>query len=653
MLRASGIILLVFFCYLRGVSQGLETNTDVQLTDSGSIRTYNSLSRQFLGQEPEKALDFSNKALEAARRLNFKPGIAESMANLGQFYLDQGNTGIALEYFKSYEQIAAEMEDSLLLADAYIRLGALHREQRRLDQALTYYKDAIQIAEDLGDFEQMGKCFNHIGGVYYYQKEYTLANRYFFRSLQYLQQTEDAEYAAVLNNVGVVFKAEKKYREALVYFKQALEIVQTLHNIRDASVVMMHIGEIYQLYNDYDLAEIYYLQALEAAEQVNAMDRKAETHQNLARLYEEKEDYKRAYQSQSLVTAYKDTLARLEQHTSLEEANKKLETERSEKLFSQFLKDKELELLNEEYKVSRLKISQKNSLILLIGSISLLVSMLAVVFYQRNQLKNRQNQQLEDQNQHTYSHNQQLQVINEKLRKSELELKALNETKDKFFSIISHDLRSPLYTLAGFIQIMKKDMNSFSAEEISRFSIQMERSLQGVTSLLDNLFQWAAQQSGLIEFAPVEFKLNRIVEESIQLMQATANLKNISLQQEVGDIKLQADVQMIRLILRNLLANAIKFTGKEGKVWVSATAAEGEVIITVADNGIGIAEKDQQKLFGKKCIYTQRGTENEKGSGLGLLLCKEFIEMHQGRIEVKSGPAKGTSFIIHLPQHSA
>lgn len=651
MLRASGIILLVFFCYLSGVSQGLETNTDVQLTDSGSIRTYNSLSRQFLAREPEKALDFSTKALEAARRLDFKPGIAESMANLGQFYLDQGNTGIALEYFNSYQQIAAEMQDSLLLADAYTRLGTLHRQQRRLDQALAYYKDAIQIAEERRDYELMGKCYKHIGGVYYYQKEYTLANRYFFRSIQYLPQTDNAEYAAVLNNIGVVFKAEKKYREALVYFKQVLEIVQTLHNIRDASVVMMHIGEIYQLYNDYDLAEMYYLQALEAARQVHAMERIAETHQNLARLYEDKEDYKRAYQSQSLVTAYKDTLARLEQHISLEEANKKLETERSEKLFSQFLKDKELELLNEEYKVSRLKISQKNSLILLIGAVSLLVSMLAVVFYQRNQLKKRQNQQLEDENQHTYSHNQQLQIMNEKLRKSELELKCLNETKDKFFSIISHDLRSPLYTLAGFIQIMKKDIGSFSAEEISRFSIQMERSLQGVTSLLDNLFQWATQQSGLIQFAPAEFKLNKIVDESIQLLQATANLKKISLQQEVGDIKLKADVQMIRLILRNLLANAIKFTGKEGKVWVSATAAEGEVVIIVADNGIGISEKDQKKLFGKKSIYTQRGTENEKGSGLGLLLCKEFIELHQGRIEVKSSPGKGTSFIIYLPQH--
>lgn len=234
MLRASGIILLVFLCYLTGVSQGLKTNTDVQLIDSGSIRTYNSLSGQFLDREPAKALDFSNKALEAARRLNFKPGIAESMANLGQFYLDPGNNLIALEYFNSYQQIAAEMEDSLLLADAYVRLGALHRNQRELKEAVVYYKDAIQIAEERKDFKMMGKCYNHMGSVYYYQQDFALANRYFFRSLQYLPQIENAEYAAVLNNIGVVFKVDKKYRESLTYLKQALEIIRKLENLRDA-----------------------------------------------------------------------------------------------------------------------------------------------------------------------------------------------------------------------------------------------------------------------------------------------------------------------------------------------------------------------------------------------------------------------------------
>lgn len=647
MLQASGTFFLVFFCCLSARTQGFESNTNIVLSDS--VQVYNNLSKQYLEQEPEKALNFSKKALEAARRLNFKPGIADAMANLGQFYLDQGNARLAFENLESYQQICEEMQDSLRLADAYFHLGTWCRQQHKMQEALQYYQSTVALAERQENWGLVRKCFNHIGGVYYYNKEFAEANRFFFRSLEHLSSSDNPEYAAILNNIGVVYKADKKFRKSLSYFKQSLEILQTLQKVRDMSVVMMNIGEIYQLYNDYDLAEKHYHLALEAARQANSMKHIAESYEYLTKLHAEKENFRKAYQYQSLFTSYKDTLARMEKHKSVEEINNALEAERDEKLFSQFFKDKELELLSQEYKTSKLQLNQKNSLIYMIASLSLILSMIALVFYQRDQLKKRQNEQLEADNQHNFRHNQQLQEMNEKLKSSEQELKSLNDTKDKFFSIISHDLRSPLYTLAGFIQVMKNDIHSFSADELNRFTGKMERSLQGVTALLDNLFCWATQQNGLIEFAPVEFQLQKIVEESIELLQATADLKNIELSHQVGDFRMEADIQMIRLILRNLLANAIKFTGSGGEVVIKGFALPDEVQIVVQDNGIGISEENQQKLFGTKGILTQRGTANEKGSGLGLLLCKEFTEMHKGRISVESVPGKGTKFNIYLP----
>lgn len=652
MIRASGITILVFFCCVWGFSQDAANGSAGQDSDSGRIKKYNQLSRELLVRQPARALDYSNKALEAAKRLNYKPGMAEAMANLGQFYLDKGEIASALEYFTSYQKVSAELKDSARLADAYCLIGKVHRQQQSYTTALRFYQDALEIALKHNYTSLIGKCYNQIGGLYYFKKEYKRANEVLFQSLSYNSvEKNKAEYAAVINNIGVVYKADKEYRKALQYLKEALLLIEELNNVRDRSVVMMNMGEIYQVYNDYDLAERYYGKALEAALQVHAVRRIVESYQYMAGLQAEKGDFRKAYKYKTLYAAYKDTLAINEQKDRLQEISRKLEIERQEKDFNQLIKDKEIELLHKEYKISQLEILRKNNQIYLSGLISVLLALLLMVFYKGNSLKKKQNVQLEEQHKRTYTHNRQLREMNDKLKFSEQKLKNLNETKDKFFSIISHDLRGPLYTLAGFIQIMRKDVSAFSADELNRFSLQMERALQGVTALLDNLFQWAATQTGLIEFAPAEMKLRKLVEENMLLLQPTADLKEIGLQNQVPDeMKVVADLQMMRLVLRNLMANAIKFTGKGGWIKVSARLSDQQVCICVRDNGIGIPEKDLQKLFQPKTRYTQRGTENEKGSGLGLLLCKEFVELHKGSIEVSSNIGEGTSFTICLPR---
>lgn len=651
MIKASGIIILVFFFCIWGFSQETAAGSARQALGSDSIQEYNQLSRELLSREPAKALYYSNKALEAAKKLNYKPGMAEAMANLGRFYFDKGEVTSALEYFTTYQKVSAELRDSARLADAYCLIGKVHRQQQLYNTALGFYQDALEIARKHNYTSILGQCYNQIGGLYYFKKQYKLAIEFFFQSLPYSSMKENkAEYAAVINNIGVVYKADKEYRKALTHLKEALVLMEELKNVRDLSVVMMNIGEVYQVYNDYDLAEMYYGKALEASLKVHAVGRIVESYAYLAGLQAEKKNFQKAYEYKTLYAAYKDTLAINEQKDRLQEIRKELEVERQEKAFNQLIKDKEIELLNKENKISQLEILRKNNLIYLSGIISILLALLVLVFYKANSLKKKQNEQLEEQHERTYIHNFQLQGMNDKLKYSEQELKNLNETKDKFFSIISHDLRGPLYTLAGFIQIMRKDVSVFSADELNRFSLQMERALQGVTALLDNLFQWAAAQTGLIEFAPTEIKLREVVEENALLLQPTADLKGIDLQNEVAaTMKVEADLQMMRLVLRNLMANAIKFTEKGGWIKVSARLVGQEVYICVQDNGIGILKEDQQKLFQHKARYTQRGTENEKGSGLGLLLCKEFVELHKGTIEVSSKQGKGTSFTIRLP----
>ena len=650
MLRASGILLLVFFCCIKGFSQNLLTLPTKTKADSSGIQPVRKLNKSEKGSEPDEVLVSGQKALLAAQEVDFKPGIAEALANLGQFYLEQGDSENALKYFRSYRHLCEEMQDSTLLIDSYSLLGKLYRRQQFPALAEERFRHALEIAHLINNKALLSKCYTQLGGLYYSEKNYALAETYLFKGLRYISTEDKVQYAVALNNIGMVYKGRKDYRKSLDYLKKALSILQDHPNVRDLSSIMMNIGEIYQVFNDYELAETYFTKALAAAQQSKAVERMVESYQNLASLYAEKEQYQLAYKYQSLYTAYKDTLTLLDHRANQAEVNKKMELERRERVMNQLIKEKEFELLNREYKISKLEISRKNQVIYIIGSLSLLLSMLAFILYQRNVLKRRKNQQLVLQNRHTAAHNKELQKLNSRLQQSEQQLKELIDTKDKFFSIISHDLRGPLQTLSGFILIMKRDIGLFTQEELGRFSLRMERSLQGVAALLDNLFQWASTQTGLIEFSPTEFKFLKLVKENVFLLHDTAELKEIRLKYDIApDLSIHADIQMMRLLLRNLISNAIKFTPKGGEVMVTAYHEKAWTVIQVKDNGIGMTEEERLKLLNEKIGYTRRGTENEKGSGLGLLLCKEFVEMHKGRIEVCSAPGEGTTFTIYLP----
>lgn len=651
MKRRSGIILLVFFCCICGAFQYLYPDPG---KDSGSKENFKSLAGS---SQPEKhgkgeeAVLPENEVPEAAGTLDFRPGMAESLVKMGRYHLSGGDSENALKYFRYYQTICEEMQDSVLLADAYSHLGSLYSAQNFNSMAEDKFKEALQIALLLDSDALKGKCYNQLGGFYYSQKRFSLAENYLLKSLSFFSsETDKVSYAASLHNLGMVMKARKNYRKSLEYLKEALAILQDHRNLRDLCSILQNIGEIYQIHNDYGLAEEYYLQALETARKAGAIERITESCRLLATLFAEKEQYKPAYAYQSLFSAYNDTLVLRNNSASKEETDKKIELERRERVMNQLIKEKELELLNREYKISRLELSRKNVLFYIAGSISLVLSLLVIIFYQRFQTKKRKSEQLELQYIHTIRYNHELQELNEKLQESEKQFKELNDTKDKFFSIISHDLRGPLNTLSGFIQIMKNGTILFSQDDMNLFSLRMERSLQGVTYLLDNLFQWASAQTGLIEFSPGNIRLEKLLKETFFLLQDTAGLKEITLEYSTDPgLLVYADIQMMRLLLRNMVSNAIKFTAKGGSVKVSAQEEGSWTVIKISDTGIGINAEERQKLLRDKNIHTRRGTDNEKGSGLGLILCKEFTEMHRGRIEVESAPGKGTTFSVYLP----
>jgi PAS domain S-box-containing protein len=243
------------------------------------------------------------------------------------------------------------------------------------------------------------------------------------------------------------------------------------------------------------------------------------------------------------------------------------------------------------------------------------------------------------------------EAINTRLKKSEDELKNINASKDKFFSIIAHDLRSPFTSLLSFSEFLIEDIDDLQKEEIKLFAEKINESSKNVFSLLENLLQWSRIQTGKIPYEPITFNMINLVNRAVKLLKDNASHKNICLKNNVNNNSLVfADEDMIFSVVQNLLSNAIKFTSKDGSIEFNSTVKPKEVEISITDTGVGIKETDLQKLFRIDTHHTTYGTSDEKGSGLGLLLCKEMIERNRGKIWVISKVGKGTTFTFSLPK---
>ena len=241
-------------------------------------------------------------------------------------------------------------------------------------------------------------------------------------------------------------------------------------------------------------------------------------------------------------------------------------------------------------------------------------------------------------------------IIEETAKKFNEELKSLNASKDKFFSIIAHDLKSPLSGLLGFTEILVDEFDELKTEEVKEFIGHSHQAATNLNALLENLLEWSRIQTGNFPIEPLKVNVESIFDEMISLFDQLARNKQIRLEKKVdADLYVRSDKNMFKTIMRNLVSNGIKFTKENGSVCLTANANHNSVIISVSDTGIGLSQENINKLFRIDLNYTTLGTNKERGTGLGLILCKELVEKNGGKIWAESEFEKGTKFIISLP----
>jgi len=236
------------------------------------------------------------------------------------------------------------------------------------------------------------------------------------------------------------------------------------------------------------------------------------------------------------------------------------------------------------------------------------------------------------------------------LQQNEARLRELNATKDKFFSIIAHDLKNPFNSIMGFCDLLIEKIDDQDYKGIEEFAEIIQKSSHHAMNLLMNLLEWSRSQTGSMDFSPKRIDIVELIYEVSDLLNYSALKKSINISKELPqNATVLADKAMISTILRNLISNAIKFTNQGGKIIISAEQKQDELLVTINDNGVGIKKADFEKLFRIDESYSTKGTQNEQGTGIGLILCKEFISKHNGKIWIESELGKGSTFYFTIP----
>lgn len=241
----------------------------------------------------------------------------------------------------------------------------------------------------------------------------------------------------------------------------------------------------------------------------------------------------------------------------------------------------------------------------------------------------------------------------ERIKESQQQLQELNITKDKLLSIIAHDLKNPIHNVLSLADMIIQQFDELKKSDLMELVSMINQSTKNAYNLLENLLEWSRSQSGRIKFEPEKIEISSFVNKVFSLLDENARQKNITLSFETFDVEeIEADLNMLRTILRNLLSNAIKFTNQGGKIKLSVLHDDKNTIFQVNDTGIGMSQFELSKLFRNDVHHSTNGTANEKGTGLGLLICKEFVDRHGGKIFAESEKGKGSSFRFTIPKQN-
>lgn len=599
-----------------------------QVADTTRVDVLFLLSMKYQHFKPDSAMFFARQALKEAKTIEYVKGQGDALISIGRLKRDKGDYSQALEDIFQSLKIYKSIADSIQIGNALNDISIVYAYSEDYDKSLVYFEQALDIFQKTGNEKGVSQALNNIGLIYLDKNDLEKAEEYMLRSLAIKEKRNDLQdISRGYANLGSIMEQSGRKKKALNYYKKANDLFLQTNSKTGLASNYIAIARLELDEGNLAQANSYALDALATAEEIDSKPFIEEASGLLVDIAEINEDYKTAFKYLKVNSSVRDSLFNENNSRHLEELKAKFNEEENLR---------EIALLKKDQEIQRANIRQKDILAYsLIAVIFLFLVILGLVYmaYRANRKKK-----------------EILAFKNDKIRTQKEDLIRLNQDKDQLFSIISHDIKSPLNSLRGFSHLLIHHIDKISQDEIREMGSQINQSLENLNELLDNLLAWSTRQSGQAKLNIAEIEINELIQKNIDLYNLTASFKQIRLvNNSEKHVVALADYNSVHTILRNLISNSLKFSYPNSEIVITAKKHQDYVSVTVKDDGVGMSEKVISKLFDLSRQKSQKGTSNEKGSGFGLVLCQQLVHENGGTITVKSEVRMGSEFTFTLP----
>lgn len=560
------------------------------------------------------------------------------LSGMGSIKMNLGDFDSSIYYYYKAEKLFKKEKNYLRLSMLYNSLGIVYKNINKYKLSLHFYKKGIQAIDSSSYKSILQSILANIAELYFDQELYDSAYIYYMRTLESIDSTNNPlSYYFQINNIGNYFLETGKYKKAISYYEKVHHSKYFNINKKLKTAVVINIGNAYYNLGKLDSAYILTNLGLKYAKEYHLLEFEKNGYNILTSIDTLKNNWKRAYHHHLKYQAIEDSLINKKTLFTIDSLHSAMELDKH------IVQNK---LLKRENEANKKEVSiQRIGLLLLVLTLLFITIILAVV--KRNKEKvTKLYIDLAEKN----------KIISEQnaiLKQTNKELEHLNQMKTKFFSIVSHDLKSPFNSIIGFLEILNSQYEDISIREEEKQKIirLLLNASEVAYNLLQNLLNWSLVQQGKIIVKKQPVKILPVIDNSINLHHLSSKQKNITIETDIEpNLLLNTDKQLLNNIVNNLLNNAIKFSYSGGGIKIFTERSDEHIKICISDNGTGIPKDKIANLFYEGSTYKQKGTNQESGTGLGLVLCKEYATLLGGTIEVKSKQGIGSCFCIVLPK---
>ncbi len=622
------LVVLILHCMLGEVTGQSVPDFRERLEDASTSHEFQSAFDEMITIFHAGKLHFQDEdvitIVNIARDKKFSEKILPSVYGWAGTMFGNGRMNDAIVFFMESSVLFKKQNNKIGEAHSYFEIALIQHKAENYEEAKEYYTKTLAIGGDSLHYRTIINCYNGLALILREQEVYEQAIKDFRKAYQVASTRNDTAWIAILaGNMGSIHLRQQNYDSSLFYYFRNLKLIKRTSEFENEIETYAHLGRVFVKKNNYPMA----LRYLDSAQYIisnrqikfndffNPMDYINESY---AFLYAGLGDYKKAFE-------YQNKYYEVAREKQLLINGRNLKQLQATQAFKQ--KQSELELLQKINEANVAIISQHRYVQIAFGIIIALISILAYIALRTGKVRKK---------------------LNDKLSYSNQELARLNRIKDQLFSVISHDLRGPLGNLQAVLDLYK--IGGLTPEQYEGLLAELNHQVKASGNALENLLQWARAQLGEVKTNSEKIILRDIADHVSDQFRRNLDEKKITYDNALTDEHIAwADKNQVEIIMRNLVGNAIKFTPANGSIKISGERYANTVKVIVEDTGIGMTEEETQKLLHHDEYFTKLGTNQEKGTGMGLLICKQMIANNGGSMEVASEKNKGSVFTFTLP----